>query len=52
MRRILIKEIERQKELMKLDEQIHISPLLNLITLQKYFSPDKEKQKSEPVGKK
>lgn len=52
MRRILIKEIERQKELMKLDEQIHISPLLNLITLQKYFSPDKKKQSSEPVGKK
>jgi hypothetical protein len=52
MRRILIKEIERQKELMKLDEQIHLSPLLNLITLQKYFSPDKEKQSSKPVGKK
>lgn len=52
MRRVLIKEIERQKELMKIDEQLHLSPLLNIISLQKYFTSDKEKQSSEPVGKK
>lgn len=54
MRRVLIKEIERQKELMKLEEQLTLNPLSAIMTLQKYFTgdnDDKSKTK-EPVGKK
>lgn len=55
MRRVLIKEIERQKKLMKLDEQFSINPLAAMISLQKYFSGDDENKTSAtttPVGKK
>jgi hypothetical protein len=54
MRRVLIKEIERQKELMKLEEQLTLNPLSAIMTLQKYFTgdnDDKSKTK-EPIGKK
>lgn len=55
MRRVLIKEIERQKELMKLEEQLTLNPLSAIMTLQKYFTGDDEEEKSqstEVVGKK
>lgn len=54
MRRVLIKEIERQKELMKLEEQLSLNPLTAIMALQKYFTGDDENktQSSEPIGKK
>ncbi len=52
MRKILIKEIERQKDLMNLKEQLMVPGLLNVVNLQKYFSsPAKEKTATDTTKK-
>ena len=54
MRRVLIKEIERQKKLMKLEEQLTLNPLNAIMALQKYFTGDKDDKSGtkESIGKK
>ena len=49
MKRILIKEIERQKELMNVKEQIMVPNLLNLFDISRYFKQDDTKQSSTPT---
>jgi hypothetical protein len=48
MKRVLIKEIERQKELMNVKEQIMVPNLLNLFDISRYFKQDDSTSKSTP----